>query len=386
MPTRKEKAAFAASARKSAALSRALPKTRAFKKPLKTSIFEKHERGTLMSHLKEAMKDHTIKVSPGGAMTPIGVATTIAKKVLLREDDADMLEKSVLMEEPSRIGSDMGSVYTRVLKLTLGVKPDSQMRTAKKLYKSQQWPAFNTESAKYYKSAGTSSAWLTSVFSSVGANRQGVYQPFESNPNSHWTNQYHQGYLDPLMTKLQIGNELFDNLVSQETIAWLGDENNASSDLYYAINSIEDYVTISNLMKFSPVELKIYLCKCKSRTSNPACTDWFVPTGTENLKNFMRNAYIYEVNQAQIITDPDGGESGAFYPESSVHLGATPFYSPQFRAKWDVVDVVKQIIMPTDKFVLKVEREFRHAHSLRDLFEINSTAIPNGNQGLMVSP
>jgi len=380
MPTRKEKAAFAAAARKSVALGKALPKTKAYKQPLKTSIFEKHNRGTLKEHLKAAFKDHVLKVDPGTVSTPFSVATTLAKKILLREDDADMLEKSILMEEPSRIGSDMGSVFSRTIKLTLGIKPDSQMRTAKKLYKSQQWPAFNTESQKYYRSAGTSSAWLTAVYSSVGANRQGVYQPFESNPNSHWTNQYHQGYLDPLMSKLQIGNELFDNLVSQQTIAWLGEENNASSDLYYAINSIEDYVTFSNLMKYSPVELKIYLCKCKSRTSNPACGDWFIPTGTTNNRNFMRDAYIYD-GQSQIVTDPDGGETGAFYPESSVHLGATPFYSPQFRAKWDVVDVVKQIIMPTDKFVLKFEREFRHAHSLRDLYEINNTAIPNGNQG-----
>ncbi len=380
MPTKKEKAAFAAAARKAAAKGRVLPKTRAYKKPLKTSIFEKHDRGTLKDHLKEAMKDHTVKVEPGTATTPLGVATHVAKKILLREDDADMLEKSVLMEEPSRIGTDMGSIYSRTIKLTHGVKPDSQMRTSKKLYKSQQWPSFNTDSEKYYRSGGSSSAWLTAVYSSAGANRQGVYQPFEANPNSHWTNQFHLGYLDPLMTKLQIGNELFDNLVSQQTLAWLGDENNASSDLYYAINSIEDYVTFSNLMKYSPVELKIYLCKCKSRSANPACTDWFIPTGTTSHPNFMRNSYLYPAT-AQVVTDPDGGDSGTFYPESSVHLGATPFYSPQFRAKWDVVDVVKQIIMPTDKFVLKFEREFRHAHSLRDLYQINNTAIPNGNQG-----
>jgi hypothetical protein len=61
------------------------------------------------------------------------------------------------------------------------------------------------------------------------------------------------------------------------------------------------------------------------------------------------------------------------FDETSVHLGATPFYSPTFRENWEVRSLIKQKIETTDKFELTLHREFRKAHSLRELEQTRET-------------
>lgn len=296
------------------------------------------------------------------------------KKLEPTEGDFTLLEESPTFQEDTRVGADMGCIYKKAICLTIGAKADNQMRLAAELYKPQTWPCFNSESSKYYTEGVNTYEVMKVLRSQAGSNRQGVWYPIaesHSIDTGAWrTEQKLQraAYLSPILLRQQYYDEIRRYLMSSETINWLDDSDNKSSDIYYAINSITDVITFANAQKFLPCELKIYICKCKTRTKWWPAADWFDPTADSADYGLMRNGYIYDAgspvsrgNPAQI------GALEAVWDETSVHLGATPFYSPTFRNHWDVVDVVKQTILPTEKFELTLHRKFRHAHSIREM-------------------
>jgi hypothetical protein len=265
----------------------------------------------------------------------------------------------------------MGNIYKRAIVLTMGMKQDSQMRTARKEYKAQTWPCFNSESSKYYTEGSNIYNVARLLRSQAGTNRQGVWFPIDlAHSASSWTTTTYlklNGYQQPVLLRQQYYDEIRRYLLSSSTISWLEEEDNMSSSLFFAINSVTDTITFANAQKFLPVELKIYICKCKTRTKFAPAADWFDPTSNSEEYELMRNEYIYGSTASQKTNPAQGGASWNIFDESSVHLGATPFYSPTFRNHWEVTHLVKQEILPTDKFELTLHREFRHAHDLRDL-------------------
>jgi len=252
------------------------------------------------------------------------------------------------------------------------------MKAAKKLYKSQTWPCFNSQSSKYY---GDKEVYKV-LRSQAGTNRQGVWYPDDitaqlGNPWVSPENLLLNGYITPILLKQQYYDEIRKYLLSSDVISWLNNDDNISADVFYAINSITDIVTFANAQKYLPVEVKIYICKCKTRTMYAPAADWFVPTGDCQQYNRMRNAYIYNSSTEAMDNPAGGGGNISTFNESSVHLGATPFYSPTFRKNWEVAHVVKQEIQPSDKFELILHREFRKCHSIRDL-EVARSTISSG--------
>ncbi len=357
------------------------------KEALNIILAEKMTAETLKSHLKStitatAAAAVTKKVGPGVVMATQKIIEAAKEKGGFKElipgqGDMCMLEESPTFSEDSRIGLEMGNIYKKAIVLTDGMKKDSQMKLARELYKGQTWPCFNSQSSKYY---GTLDVFKT-LRSSAGANRQGVWYPDDitAQLGNAWASVDKlnlNGYITPLLLKQQYYNEIREYLMSSDIITWLDDDNNMSADIYYAINSVTDVVTFANAQKFLPVELKVYICKCKSRTLYAPAADWFVPTGDSQQYGRMRNAYIYN-NSTSSKSNPAGGGSITTFDESSVHLGATPFYSPTFRKNWEVVHVVKQEIQPTDKFELTIHREFRKCHSIREM-ERGRRDIDNG--------
>jgi len=354
------------------------------RKSLNSNLNQVFDRETLKSHLSS-----TISASAAAAIThrlPPGLSITgkqlleLArqhggfKRIIPTDGDFEKFESSPVVAEDNKVGMGMGSMYRKALVLTEGVKHDAQMRLASTLYKPQTWPCFNSQSSKYYGDFDV----FKVLQSSAGANRQGTWFPKDLSPNglvwdSASLTQYN-GYMNPLLLKVQWYEELRKYLISDEVITWLGQEENNSSDLFYAVNSTTSIVEFSNADLYLPINLKIYICKCKKRTRFAPAADWFVPSGTTTqIYNRMSEKYVYKSPAATSKESPGGGTAQDLFSETSVHLGATPFYSPTFRENWEVVDLVKQTIESTDKFQLTVHREFRNAHSIRDLEEGRDT-------------
>lgn len=347
-------------------------------KALGAQLHEKFDGERLLPHLKYKLSDLNRIESILGMEGMTAEAVKYAFKELIpTEEGFDGYEESHVYKEENRIGQNMGHIYKKYLKITKGAKSDRQMKHAKALYKSQNWPCFNSASKKYWARIGSVQyKAYEALFAQAGENRQGVWYPDEflwnasTAPGPAWQEKaLYQMYAGRLLTRASMYAEIRTFLLNLDDISWLNEDDDQSADKFYAIDRIEDVVTISNRMKFSPVNLKIYLCKAKKASlySPQAC--WFRPDGSQQ-DNIMRNDYVYGSQvQDKNLPGEDYSSLGniTFYPEAAVHLGATPFYSPQFREHWAVEQVIKQQILPTDKFELTLNRRLRHALSIRDM-------------------
>lgn len=351
---------------------------------LNANLNKVYDRETLNSHLSSVISASAAaaishRLPPGVAISgkqllELARAHGGFKRIFPTDGDFERLEASPVIGEDNKVGLGMGTLYKKALVLTEGVKHDAQMRMAGTLYKPQTWPCFNSQSSKYYGNFDV----FKVLQSAAGANRQGVWNPKDLNVNSSvWdttgTLQYN-GYISPMLLKLQWYEEIRNYLLDSSVLTWLDQEENNSADLFYCVNSVTDTVTFSNGDLYLPINLKIYVCKCKKRTRFAPAADWFIASGTTNqIYNRMSEKYVYESPAAVARLNPAGGSAQSLFEETSVHLGATPFYSPTFRENWEVCDVVKQTIESTDKFELTVHRQMRKAQSLRQLEEGRET-------------
>ncbi len=346
------------------------------RKKLSTRIQETYKKETLSNHLKETKGDHNLIIDIGTGIMTGAMAHFVSGKVIPTDEGFNSYEKSAVYKEESRIGSDMGAIYKKFLKITLGDKTSTQMKIAKDLYKVNNWPAFNSKSTKYWENFQTGSDLaFESLYAQAGEMRQGVWFPDNHGPgNGHpsdWRDKaMYQMWSGRMLTRMAMYFEIRQYLMTDEDRTWLDQTDNMSADKFYAIDYIEDTITIANGMKFSPVDVKIYLCKCKSRTNYSPAALWFRPDGSNTTPNLMRNDYVYD--SASVASNlPSSAFSGLqpvnHYADAFVHIGSTPFYSSMFRNHWEVEDVIKTEILPTDKFELNVKRHLKEATSIREL-------------------
>jgi hypothetical protein len=357
------------------------------KVPLSKTLNSKFHTETLRNHLKNTVSDPDMIIDIAANAVTGAIVGYVAGKILPTDGGFDAMEKSPVYREESRIGSDMGFIYKKFIRITLGDKTDRQMKYAKGLYKVENWPSFDSKSNKYWKdwTEDTYKAF-EALYSQAGEMRQGVWFPSVIRPDgssiSDWRDQaLYQMWSGRLLTKMAMYYEIRQYLMTDADRTWLDQTDNMSADKFYAIDYIEDTVTIANGMEYSPVDLKIYLCKCKSNTVYSPAALWFNPEGENVPANLMRNDYVYD-------STPDSSNlpSSAFadlspvthYGNASVHVGATPFYSSSFRNHWSVEEVIKQTILPTDKFELCVKRHMRKAQSVRELEQLRD---PSGSAG-----
>lgn len=355
-------------------------RTTPFRKPraLSSVLRDKLDSETLRAHLKQQLDNHNAVIDTAGATAlSLGIAY-VSSRIIPTDEGFDSYQKSYLYKEDDRIGSEMGSIYKKYLKIVLGDKTSTQLKRAKELYKVQNWPAFDSESTKYWRneSLGVNVA-TESLYAQAGEMRQGVwfpnnYGPHLSDPSNNFDKAMGQMYSGRLLTKMAMYSEIRKYLMTDEDRAWLDSTSTQSADKYYAIDYIEDQVTIANGMEYSPVDLKIYLCKCKSSTQYSPAACWFDPRGTEITgSTLMRHLYVYPSSQVSSNlpgTDFSGLTAATHYPDANVHVGATPYYSSQFRNHWDVEDVIKVPgLLPTDKFELTLKRHLKNATSVKDL-------------------
>lgn len=397
--SRKKKTGFAFPARSASRPRRGLDdmelarkKPRKSKKRLAVTLREKFNNENLRNHLKDYNKSHETIVDVVGHAVTTAMVVWVSGKLIPTDEGFDSLEKSHVYKEESRIGSDMGSIYKKFFKIVLGDTTSQQMKYAKGLYKVQNWPAFNSTSTKYWKNhQNDQTVAYEALFAQAGEMRQGVWFPDNHGPGLgipfDWRDRAnYQMYSGRLLTKMAMYSEIRQYLMTDTDRAWLDQTDNMSADKFYAIDYIEDTVTIANGMKFSPVDLKIYLCKCKSGTGYSPASLWFRPDGTNTVENMMRNDYVYGTSSLESNlpgADFSGLQSVNHYGEASVHIGSTPYYSSMFRNHWEVEDVIKQEILPTDKFELCIKRHLKHATSVRDLEQQHDMNDGGGYAGFM---
>lgn len=341
------------------------------RRTLREQIRLKFNVKTLQNHLKEMSAKHeTHQLESDKNPTPIYPYY----RIFPTDGDLDCYEKSDNYSLPSRIGGqEFGRIIKKYLKFTEGLTEDPQMKEAKKLYKSQTYPAFNSEATDHMIDPNnTVWKWLNLLYSQCGVNRQGVWMPLRQGITddqwAHPTALRKYGFVSPMLGKLSLWYEIRENLLTDTIKDWLTSPAQQSADIYFAIPSIQDIVTISNVMKYSPVDLKIYICKCKTQTRWSPAACWFNPT-EESLDlndDLMTDGYRYVATDTT-LTYPGDSPTGQVRSETSVNVGATPKFSPLFRTRWDIIDVLNQVIEPTEKFELTIDRHFRKAMSGRDL-------------------
>ena len=351
--------------------------------PLSRRVIDTFKNRTLMSHLQAASQDPLRVLLPSGARILEGM---LNEKILPTQGGFNIYQRHGTYAKPLRIGgSEMGELITKEIVIMHGAKDTQQMKIAKQLYKVQNIPAFNSEASRYYGDI----AW-PALFSAAGEGRQGVWTPHIYNRQNDIGSSSTDAVKNKvalysslgasLLSKNQMYSELRSNFLTANELTWLDNRYTQSADKYFAICYMQDEVTISNGMTYLPVDLKIYLCKCKQDTEYGPAQAWYDPRPASSFQDVMDNSYVYgqdglEANQEFSCKLPS--ESGispasastftaaSSYAYTSVHLGATPFFSVQFRENWEVMDVIKQRIFPTDKFELKLKREFSEAYSVR---------------------
>ena len=369
------------------------PRRRLFGEAMSKTANDMFQRETLMNHMKHEFGKENEIVRGVDNLNKIANQMAVAKLIPLAIGGFMQYAKSQWGEMPNKIGSpDMGAVYVKCINIIEGARTSSQMKTAKKLYKSQNIPSVNTSSSTY----SGNTAW-SAAYTAAGEMRQGVYFPTKFGPiNGTLTNNWeaYSKYCvlqSQMLTHLALWNEIRNRFMTDEDRTWLeaigsGAANEASSDRYFAIDYIEDEVTIANAMEFSSSDVTVYICKCKTRTKYSPAQAWFQPAIEPGYDGagFMNPAYVYPTG-LQTLNFPGTLAKTAgidCYPEASCHVGATPFYSPTFRQEWEVIDVIKRQIKSTDKLVLKIKRELRNCVSARDMeFYKNDIAKGAYNEG-----
>lgn len=156
-----------------------------------------------------------------------------------------------------------------------------------------------------------------------------------------------------------------------------------SDDILVPIESIEQNYTYMNGNEFLPLYVQVYVCtphedlpqfSLNHRKTNHPLNCWFDPqkAGQQVTSTLERTKAGDEMDYAYSYlpvwdTGDASIESSHRIIETSVVFGATPFYSSEFKEKWDVVHVYKIKLLPQQRLELNLKLEFNDFHSLQSL-------------------
>lgn len=369
-PRKSPKAAFqTAPAMNKSSSRRSSKKVKSKMQALHHQMSERFEKGTLRAALtasarlldQERTNSQHLKM-----LAQLGVGMLVSKFVNSVDDYMSHYERTELPDEEIRPGFELGVMKKQKISLNLHMDEDKQMKTAKALYKTQSFPVFDSQSSKY-----SGDRALSLLSSEAGYNRQGVWAPLgvdyvppTSGSSVLSTDVQYQTFN---YTMFELFGELTRRYVTSEITTWLGDSANNSADIYFPVNKINDVITFSNYNKFLPVDFKVYVCECKSQTGLTPQKAWF-STDVDTSGQPMTPDYSYTPTELTGFTGAGYSTPFDWTTESAVHIAATPFFSPQFRQLWDVIDVVKFQLEPSDKMELTIERTLGKALSYRDLY------------------
>jgi hypothetical protein len=242
---------------------------------------------------------------------------------------------------------------------------------------------------------------LDCQFSECGINRKGIYAPIKGMLDGNILIKNQAWDARGTVTKAMRRDFIYTYGITDAIFLYLtgvGTGANISNvDLLFPLVSTRSVHKIRNRMQFTPIDLSIYLLRCRETSDrHPAGSIWnqwndlsitpsdqFAPiTGPDQ-------PYVWKAKEATVDqTDPDGSSTSSltFYKESSCQLGVTPFWSPAFNKYWECCQVIKQRLEPNDILELWFEQDFKDCHSLNNLIAWFGSAVQNVQQNQRYVP
>ena len=277
----------------------------------------------------------------------------------------------------ARMG-ESGKLYPRRVHINTGV-PSKMLTNAKE--------DFGVSTAKLYVTG--SDANLDCQYSQAGINRKGIYAPILGTLEDSITKEPES--FDHFGTVTQGLRRRFCYAygMSTEVSEYMDGEETGNLDLYFPLVSSYSKHKIRNRMIYTPIDVSIYILRCRVQTdrapSGSIWNDWgtngislsagFAPTGNVDYP------FVWTTQQGVVSqNDPGGAQIDTTYTiESSCQLGVTPQYSPVFNKFWQVCDVLKQRLEPNDILEFHFSEEYKDCHSLREFTANYGVGESSGN-------
>ena len=153
-------------------------------------------------------------------------------------------------------------------------------------------------------------------------------------------------------------------------------------DLSFLLSKSIDTTTVFSRNSDIGVNVTAHVLRCrKSTMTNP---HWmlsdFDETTLDHPGNFLKlpDRYMYDraTFSAGVRDLPVYDRGASFmtaptYPETNTTVGVSYSFSPMLKEHWEVVDVMKQKLMPNDKWEIKVVQEYSDVFSYRAMQSLN---------------
>ena len=295
-----------------------------------------------------------------------------------------------------------GCKYKTKVEISHG-KPNRYMKAAHDQYgKNSRWlqPPYNDVADANKQKA---------FFAQTGCNRQGIatWGSWKSDGASlasdSWSSSEIYHYYG-LPSEGMLANEWLYTGVGTALLTQLNDQaanqnffrNYYNVDLLTNINSRFSTHTFFNSQEFSDVNIKVYVCQCKRDNTSPIWNDVasfgasisnefkipkYSPAANSASGGTWNNPVVatgagynwFDTPTAIPITYTDSSGTGVSTTskqvETSSVLGMTPQQSMQFKAQWEVLDVLDNTIGPNDTWDVHLEQKYNKSHSIRSWYE-----------------
>ncbi len=173
--------------------------------------------------------------------------------------------------------------------------------------------------------------------------------------------------------------------MSDDVESYMDGTNAGNLDLYFPLVRSRSIHRIRNRMAFTPIDISIYLLRCRQETPlQPQAVifrNWNdeTPTSAAAYAPVLGTPlnYTWPISQDILAqNDPTGVQVDmTINAEVSMQLGVTPQWSPTFNEYWEVCKVMKQRLKASDILEFHFEQEYGVCHSLND-FIANFTNAP----------
>lgn len=265
----------------------------------------------------------------------------------------------------ARMG-ESGKLYPRRIHISAG-KRSKMLRNAME--------DFGTNTDKKIHTTGYPRA-LDCQYSQAGINRKGIYAPIINMTTGNFPNSDLAYDAKGTVTKGMRRTFCYNNAMSDDVITYMDGVNTGNMDLYFPLTGTVSTHKIRNRMIYTPVDISIYILRCRERTDYMphgaiwASWDSEPTTAHHGYAPVFGDPqpYVWSCEDGQLTQNNPDGDSVVqnVHIESSCQLGVTPLWSPSFNRLWQVCDVLKQRLEPNDICEFVFTEEFAACHSLND--------------------
>lgn len=324
-------------------------------------------------------------------------ATQMLQKVLNPTSDAsqgvgeeDPTKKWLGETKPTQVTPELerGFMYSKEF-IVRANKRSKIFERNKELYartKHMYFDMYNQELS--YQRSGNSlrSFNWPALYSQTGYNRRGWY-----GPTSTFTAKGAYGMINsPLLPidtfltgSLQRWGFVREHLCSAATDSYMQNQaaysTNNLRDLSFLLSKSIDTMTVFSRNADIGVNVTAHILRCrKSTMDNPHLMLSSFDTSSPNFLKCPNN-FVYDRSPSQgpgsrplpVYDRGSSFMSAGTWAETSTSVGVSYSLSPMLKEHWEVVEVMKQKLMPSDKWEIKVVQEYSDVFSYRAMQSLN---------------